>query len=240
MHGCSPDRCGAAPRSCRVCRAQAVRSRCGREHPRPMIYDISPPVSPEIKVFPGDTPFSREVLMDMKSGAHLTLSTVRSTVHVGAHTDAPSHFGAAAPTVDRVDLDRYLGPCQVIHVNVGRGTLVTPRIIGDRIDAPRVLIATGTFPDPTQWNEDFAAFAPEAIEHLSDLGVTLVGIDTPSMDPSDSKRLPAHKQCLERDVSILEGLVLHDVPDGHYELIALPLKLVGFDGSPVRAILRTL
>ncbi len=204
-----------------------------------MLYDISPPVSSGTSVFPGDTPFSREVLMDMRDGDHLTLSTIHSTVHIGSHADAPSHFGARAPSVDQVDLERYVGPCQVIRVDVKLGGLVTPEKIGNDIESPRVLVATETFPDHQTWNDDFAALAPEAIDHLHRHGVALVGIDTPSVDPAASKDLPAHKRCLENDVAILEGLVLTDVPAGVYELIALPIKLVGFDASPVRAVLRS-
>ena len=101
-----------------------------------------------------------------------------------------------------------------------------------------VLLATGTFPHPEQFNEDFAALSPELVEALHRQGVRLIGIDTPSVDPFPSKELPAHQAFLRRDMAILEGLVLKDVPEGVYELIALPLKLVGFDASPVRAILR--
>lgn len=204
-----------------------------------MLYDISPPMTPAIGVFPGDTPLTREVLLDMGHGDHLNLSTIRTTVHVGAHTDAPSHCSATAPSMDAVDLERYLGPCRVICARVERGTLITPATIGAFPDSPRVLFRTDTFPDPTHWNADFAAFAPEAIDHLHHRGVILVGIDTPSMDPSTSKSLPAHKRCLKHDITILEGLVLSGVPEGSYELIALPLRLVGFDASPVRAVLRS-
>jgi arylformamidase len=108
------------------------------------------------------------------------------------------------------------------------------------IRAPRVLFATGTYPDPTHFNEDFAGLSAKLIDYLAEKGVTLVGIDTPSVDPYESENLPAHQAALRRDVAILEGLVLENVPAGIYELIALPLRLVGFDGSPVRAILRTL
>lgn len=204
-----------------------------------MIHDISPPLTPDIKVFPGDTPLSREVLLDVGHGDHLTLSTIHTTVHVGAHTDAPSHCGATGPSIDAVDLERYVGPCQVIHARVGRGELITPATIGQRLEAPRMLFHTGTFPAPTRWNADFAAFTPEAIDHLHHHGVVLVGIDTPSMDLSTSKSLPAHKRCLTHDIAILEGLVLDGVSEGFYELIALPLRLVGFDASPVRAVLRS-
>lgn len=89
------------------------------------------------------------------------------------------------------------------------------------------------------FNGDFAALSPELIDWLHQRGVITVGIDTPSVDLFDSKDLPTHKAILRHDMAILEGLVLADVPEGTYELIALPLKLAGFDASPVRAVLRT-
>ena len=81
-----------------------------------MIYDISPPITPGLAVFPGDTPVSREVLLDMQRGDPLTLSTLRATVHLGAHADAPSHYGRDGRTIDQQSLDLYCGPCRVIHV----------------------------------------------------------------------------------------------------------------------------
>ncbi len=204
-----------------------------------MIYDISALITDSIAVFPGDTPPTREVLMDMRKGDALTLSTLRSTVHVGAHADAPSHYGAEAPTIEQVDLQRYVGPCQVVRVATSRGALLTPDAINAEITEPRVLFATGTYPDPSTFNTDFAALSPELIDWLAERDVKLIGVDTPSVDPADSKDLAAHKAFLKNDVYILEGLVLSDVPAGRYELIALPLKLVGFDASPVRAVLRT-
>lgn len=204
-----------------------------------MIYDISPPVDAKLKVWPGDTPLSREVLADMKDGASFTLSTLHATVHLGAHADAPSHYGAGAPSIGERAPELYLGPCRVVRVAVARGGLITPELAGP-VDAPRMLFATGTFPDPARFNEDFAAFSPALIDRLHERGVRLVGIDTPSCDPFASKDLPAHKRLLANDMANLEGLVLDAVPPGRYELIALPLKLMGFDGSPVRAVLRTL
>jgi arylformamidase len=203
-----------------------------------MIYDITPPISERLKVWPGDTPPTRDVLCDLGRGDNITLSTLHATVHLGAHADAPNHYGAGAPAIDRRSLDYYLGPCQVIHVAVGRGSLVKPDMV-PAITQPRVLLATGTFPDPEHFNEDFAALSPELVEALHRQGVVLVGIDTPSVDPFFSKDLPAHQAFLRCDMAILEGLVLAAVPEGVYELIALPLKLVGFDASPVRAVLRS-
>src|SRR5262249_2244140 len=162
----------------------------------------------------------------MKRGDNITLSTLRSTVHLGAHADAPSHYGADAPSIDQRNLEFYLGPCQVVRIAVPRKTRITPDLM-PRVKAPRVLIATGTFPAPEIFNEDFAALSPELVRHLHGQGVRLIGIDTPSVDPFDSKDLPAHQMFLECDMAILEGLVLSNVPEGMYELIALPLPLVG-------------
>jgi arylformamidase len=205
-----------------------------------MIHDISPPVSAELAVWPGDTPPSREVLLDMVRGDGFTLSTLRTTVHVGAHADAPSHFGLDAPPIDQRPLEPYLGPCRVIRVEPCPGTRLGLDVLPDDLGAERVLFATGTYPDPRRFDDDFAALEPALVEELADRGVVLVGLDTPSVDLADSKDLPTHRVCLRRDLAILEGVVLADVPEGVYELIALPLRLVGFDGSPVRAVLRTL
>jgi arylformamidase len=203
------------------------------------LHDITPPITSRLAVWPGDTPPSREVLLDMKGGANLTLSTLRATVHLGAHADAPSHYGLDAPAIDSRPLEPYLGRCEVVRLGVARGACVTPSDVAASPRAERVLFATGTFPDPERFNEDFAALSPELIAWLHARGVRLVGIDTPSVDPFSSKGLPAHRACLERDMAILEGLVLAHVTPGLYELIALPLKLAGFDASPVRAVLRS-
>jgi arylformamidase len=223
-------------------------------------YDITPSITPKLAVWPGDTPASREVLCDIARGDNITLSTLRATVHLGAHADGPNHYGKDAPAIDERSLDYYLGPCQVIRVDVARATRIVLEMLPDEIrqlpavggsdltsraERPihlpsRVLFATGTYPDPQNWNSDFAALSVELIDLLHDRGVITVGIDTPSVDLFESKDLPAHKAILRHNMAILEGLVLEDVPEGTYELIALPLPLAGFDASPVRAILRSM
>jgi arylformamidase len=205
-----------------------------------MIYDISPPISERLAVWPGDTPPRRELLCDLHRGDNITLSTLHATVHLGAHADAPSHYGSDADSIDQRQMEIYVGPCQVMHIAAPRRCRITPAMVTREITAQRVLIATGTYPDPTRFNEDFAFLSPELVEHLHRVGVRLVGIDTPSVDLFESKDLPVHQAFLRFDMAILEGLVLGEVPEGNYELIALPLNLVGFDASPVRAILRTL
>jgi arylformamidase len=213
-----------------------------------VIYDITPAITPHLKTWPGDTPMSREVLLDMKRGDNITLSTLRSTVHIGAHADGPNHYGRDDPGIGERRLEHYLGPCQVIDAPLPRGERVSSEHIKawgglEAVRAQRVLIRTGTFPDPTEFNRDFAGISVELVEALAARGVITIGIDTPSVDLFTSKSLEAHHAILRGDIAILEGLVLRDVPAGQndlYELIALPLKLIGFDASPVRAVLRRL
>jgi arylformamidase len=204
-----------------------------------MLYDISPRLTSTLPVWPGDTPLERRVLARIEDGAVSTVSTLHATVHLGAHADAPSHVGLGAASIDESDLSLYLGECQLVRAAVGARGVVLPSALESAPRAPRVLIATGTFPDPGGFREDFAALSPETIWFLADRGVRLVGIDTPSVDLFASADLPVHRACFETGVAILEGLVLDGVPEGIYELIALPLKLAGFDASPVRAVLRT-
>ncbi|MBK8269718.1 MAG: cyclase family protein [Planctomycetes bacterium] len=214
------------------------------------IYDITPVITPDIGVWPGDTPLAREVLCDMQRGDNITLSTIHTTVHLGAHADGPNHFGKDAPAIHERSLEYYIGPCQVVHVDAIPGTRVSIDLVkagfaSMGIDdtaaiAPRILIATGTFPDHRNWNNDFSGLEPSLVDWLNERGVITIGTDAPSVDPMTSKDLPAHAAFLRNDMAILEGLVLRDVQSGMYELIALPLPLVGFDASPVRAILRKL
>jgi arylformamidase len=204
-----------------------------------MIYDISPPVTPRLAVWPGDVPLSRDVSSDIAEGDAVTLSSFRATAHLGAHADAPGHFAAGGCAIDEQPLDLYMGPCRLIRVKAAPRERVTSQRLPDRIDTPRVLIDTGAVPDPNQFNENFAGLAPDAIDHLHECGVHLVGVDAPSVDLFDDETLAAHQRCARRGIAILEGLYLAHVPEGVYELIALPLRLVGFDASPVRAVLRT-
>lgn len=204
------------------------------------LYDITPLVSPTLRVWPGDTPPSREVLCDMRRGDNITLSTLRATVHLGAHADAPSHYGRDGRTIEQQDLWLYIGPCEVMRVAPARGARLGVADLGGRVPRqPRLLFATGTHPDPNRFDEDFAALAPDLVDWLHGHGVRLVGVDTPSVDLFSDKTLLAHNRFLFHDMAILEGLVLGDVPEGTFELIALPLKLEGFDASPVRAVLRS-
>lgn len=202
------------------------------------LWDISPLVSPQSPVFPGDTPFSGPWMAQIGPGCPVNVSAITMSPHVGAHADAPLHYANGAPSIAQVDLDAYLGPCRVIHA-IGCGPLIEQQHLRHAlVNLPaRVLVRTSTTV-PTVWQDEFSAFAPATLAWLAGLGVKLVGLDTPSVDPASSKTLEAHQVLLKHDLRVLENLVLDDVPEGDYELIALPLKLSGSDASPVRAVLR--
>lgn len=206
----------------------------------PQLWDISPPVGTGSPLFPGDTAYSQAWTAEIGPGCPVNLSAITMSPHIGAHADAPLHYGPNAATIGTVALDPYLGPCRVIHA-IGCGPLVRPEHLAHAANAlpPRVLVRTCRVA-PTAWSPVFSAFSPETIDWLADRGVQLVGIDSQSVDPADSKVLASHQALLKRDLRVLENLVLDDVPAGDYELIALPLKLVQADASPVRAVLRAL
>jgi arylformamidase len=204
------------------------------------IRDISPPIAPNSPLFPGDTAYSQQWTAEIGPGCPVNLSAITMSPHIGAHADAPLHYGPGAATIGEVDLAPYLGVCRVIHA-IDCGPLVRPEHLEHATHElpPRVLVRTCRAA-PTEWSAEFSAFAPETITWLAGLGVTLVGIDSQSVDPSTSKTLDSHHLLLSHDLRVLENLVLDDVPAGDYELIALPLKLTMADASPVRAVLRDL
>ncbi|MEZ4872040.1 MAG: cyclase family protein [Bdellovibrionales bacterium] len=202
------------------------------------VYDISPLISEKTAVFPGDVPFQRNIAMSMESGDHLTLSSINTTVHIGAHTDAPNHYHAEGDAIHEVDLDAYMGLAQVIELDLTPNERITPNHLeGIEVVAPRVLFKTNSFPNPNHWVNDFNSLTPELIEYLAAKKVKLVGIDTPSVDPAEAKELTTHHAIYKNNLRILEGIVLTRVSAGVYVLVALPLPLEGADASPVRAIL---
>lgn len=206
-----------------------------------MLYDLTPRIEPgTTKVWPGDTAPTREMLLRISEGASVDLSTLRASVHLGAHADAPSHYGADGRGIDEQPLELYWGPCEVMRVEGRRSGRISIEDLPRTPSEPRLLLATGTFEGFDVFNEDFAGLEPGLVDHLHACGVRLVGVDTPSVDLLDDATIMAHQRFLAHDMAIVEGLELTDVPDGRYEFVALPLRLVGFDGSPVRAVLRSL
>ncbi|NKF22620.1 arylformamidase [Solimonas marina] len=204
------------------------------------IYDISPTLQASLPMWPGDTTFHGERIWHIDEQCPVNVSRITLSTHSGAHADAPLHYAADGAAADAFDLQRYLGPCRVIDVR-GCGALVQPQHIAHALHElpPRVLLRTYERVPLQRWDHDFSAVDAAAIEQLTGLGVQLIGIDTPSIDPETSKTMDAHLTIHRHAMGILEGLVLDDVPAGDYELIALPLKLAGLDAAPLRAVLRT-
>jgi arylformamidase len=207
------------------------------------IWDISEPIEPASATFPGDSPFSQEWVARMEKGASCNVSTIRMSVHVGTHTDAPLHFDLAGADIANVPLTKYIGRCRVVDVR-GEGSpslipasALTPAMLRG---AERILFRTRQDHDHRRWDPAFTAVGADAARALVAAGIQLVGIDTPSMDHADSKDLGGHHVLHDGGIAILENLDLRAVPAGDYELIALPLRIVNGDSSPVRAILREL
>mgnify|MGYP001179134524 CR=1 FL=1 len=204
------------------------------------LIDISQRVSSRAGVFPGDTPFSLRKVAALADGASCDVGTITTTLHVGTHADAPSHFALGAAAIDAVPLERYFGPCRVVE-RIGDAPLGVDDVRAwNPLRGMRYLVRTRREVDPDVFPDVFAHFAPDAARLLADAGVALVGIDTPSVDHRDSKTLDAHKAFLAGGVAILENLDLGAARPGPYELMAFPLRLADADASPVRAVLRTL
>lgn len=204
------------------------------------LYDITPPIRPGIPVWPGDTEYGAELTWAIARGDSVNVSAMTSTPHLGAHADAPFHVAEDGATVAELPLEPFLGPCRVVEVPPE--PLILPEHLPgvDLGDPPRLLLKTGSVGDRSRFPERFSALSPELARAMGEAGALLVGLDTPSVDPFDSKDLAAHHALVAGGVVNLEGLLLADVPPGVYELIALPLRLEGLDASPVRAVLRTL
>ena len=203
------------------------------------IIDISQPVDASIGVWPGDTPFSAEFTWKMADGDACNVSRVVTSPHNGTHADAPVHFVPGAAGIGDVPLDAYLGACWVLD-GPRSGQVEPVHFDGvDLVAYPRLLIRTRD-DDSTRFPASFVSLSAPAARALCDRGVRLVGLDTPSMDPVDSKSMHAHHVLLPGAIAILENLVLSHVEPGPYELIALPLRWLGLDASPVRAVLREL
>lgn len=204
------------------------------------IWDISPALQSGIPVWPGDTSYASETTWEIAAGCPVKVSKFTMSTHTGAHTDAPSHYDPQGKAIDAVSLDAYIGPCRVLHC-IG-ATLVLPEHLSGKLQgAPtRVLLRTYQRAPQQAWDQQFPCIAASTINLLAQHGVKLIGIDSPSLDPQDSKTLDSHMAVKAHRMAILEGIILDDVAEGDYELIALPLKLAGLDASPVRAILRSL
>lgn len=205
------------------------------------LWNISPAVDERSPVFPGDTAYRQQWAARIGPGCPVNVSAITLSPHVGAHADAPLHYDPQGQAIGAVDLAPYLGPCRVVHA-IGCGPLVQPWHVEPALGGlpERVLIRTCPRFPHDRFDPQLTALHPNTVRLLARHGVRLVGIDSASVDPADSKTLDSHQVLRQLQLRVLENLCLDDVPEGDYELIALPLKLATADASPVRAVLREL
>src|SRR3954452_4568869 len=187
-------------------RGEGVRFAMMREARRaPMLYDLSPTIRPETPVWPGDTPFQCQLSWSIAEGASVNLSAFTTTPHLGSHADAPFHTEARGDGISDMALERYLGPCRVVRVPPL--PLIEPRHVEgfDLSNPARILFKSESVRDRKSFPERFTALSPELAALLGERGAVLVGMDTPSVDPFDSKTLDAHHALFRAGVAILEG-----------------------------------
>ena len=203
------------------------------------IWDISQTLRPDLPVWPGDTRFGFERTWRMDEGSPVNVGRMTMSTHSGTHVDAPLHYAQGALDAASMEIDPYIGTCLVVDARGVNGAIDIADL--PHIDsADRVLFRTwDSFPHD-EWRSDWLPIAAETVEWLALQGVKLIGTDAPSVDPQESKTMDAHHAVLKHEMRILEGLVLDDVDEGRYELVALPLKVGGGDAGLCRAILREL
>jgi arylformamidase len=204
------------------------------------IIDISRTLRPEIAVWPGDSRFVLERVLQRSRGDSVNLTTLTLSAHTGSHADGPMHFADDSEAIATVDLQPYWGEAQVVSVDKDSGPLFPGDFAGyDLGRAPRLLVRSpASDGDPNRFPKRFVYPSPALADYLGGLGIVLYGSDTPSMDAEDSKTLDGHNALYRNKIAILEWLDLSQAPDGLYELAALPLKIANGDGSPVRAALK--
>lgn len=207
-----------------------------------MIYDITRTVSTRTVVWPGDTPFAFEHVMRVADGAAVNLTTLTLSAHTGTHSDAYYHYTQDGAHPAQMPLDAFIGRARVVTVDKTDDALTPDDFAGvDLRGGERLLIHShvSDLPDD-QWAQEFPYLSVALIDWLHEMGYRLIGLDSPSVDAFDSTDLPCHHALKRLNMVNLETLQLRGVPDGDYELIALPLKLDAVCGSPVRAILKQL
>lgn len=208
------------------------------------IIDISQPVTATTACFPGDTPFSKQVTVSFDQSKVINLTAFTMSPHVGSHADAPVHIKGSLPgddtTAGAMHLDAFIGPALVIDCATTREpltkSLVEPHL-SKHPEIKRVLLRTLDKVDAEAFESDYAYIATDLASYLGECGIKLVGLDTPSVDHIRAKELTTHKILDSYGLVWLENLDLSQVQAGIYQLIALPLKFMELEASPVRAVL---
>ena len=193
-------------------------------------------------VYEGDAPMRFEFLKEMRRGDPLTLSAYSLGAHSGTHVDAPMHFIANGASIDKVPLDRFIGPARVIEIADDVQAITATELEKHQWrGVPRILFRTrssirGWMTSPL-FHRDFAYIAPDAAQLLADANTQLVGIDYLSAEQFGAPAPRAHQILLGKGIPIVEGLLLTNAPGGDYDLIVLPMKVGGHEAAPARAVL---
>ncbi len=206
---------------------------------RARLFDISQRLRPALPVWPGDHAFECRLTAAAGEGSSVTLHRLSMSSQSGTHAECARHVRGDSPALDELALEAFLGPCEVRDVSAA-GELITTTDLLERLPArvERVLLRTFATADWTCWPKGFKAIDPLLIEALASRGCRLIGTDAPSIDPETCKALRSHHAVHRAGMGILEGLRLDHVPEGRFELIALPLPITGIEATPVRAVLR--
>ena len=205
------------------------------------LIDISRPLYTGSPHWPSDTPTKFEFSARMADGAACNVGRISLSVHNGTHMDAPFHYNDRGTPVDQLDPELYVGPARVIDAR-GHATFTEKLFSGmsaaDFAATPRILFRADTWTDLTTFPTTWPLLDRTLPKWLAARGVKLIGLDVPSVDELNNKDMAIHHLMDDANLLIIESLDLQRVEPGIYELIALPLKLRGADGSPVRAVLR--
>ena len=209
----------------------------------PRYLDITRPLTNTLAAWPGDRRFQYDLAGRRVNDLGTNCGGISMSLHNGTHADAFYHYDNSGATIDQLDPAIFIGPCAVIDVR-GRHPIGVASIengigrLGVSLhNFPRLLLKTDFWQNDEVFPEDFPGIDPPVADYLGSLGVVLIGMDVPGVDPFGAPGLPAHMACGQNKLTILESLQLRDVAPGTYELIALPLKIAGADGSPIRAVL---
>jgi arylformamidase len=204
------------------------------------LIDITHPHSNSLAPWPDDTPFQFRLAVTIRGGYSCNVGQLACSIHTGTHMDAPYHYNDTGRTIDQIDPALLIGPARVFDAR-GHDPIAREVFAGlDGRATPRVLVRTNHCDDKTVFPARIPTLAPGVPAWLGAQGVRLIGLDLPSVDQIDSKTLPIHHALDDAGLVIVENLDLRGAAPGVYELIALPLKIAGADGSPIRAVLRTL
>jgi arylformamidase len=204
------------------------------------LIDITHSLSNATAPWPGDTQYHFEYVSRLRDGASCNVGKFLSGIHSGTHMDAPYHYNEQGLTIDQLSLDLLIGPARVF---LAQGCDPITRDIFAGLDAratPRVLVRTNHCDDKTRFPDHIPTLARDVPAWLGEQGVKVIGLDLPSVDKVNDPSMSIHHLLDAANVIILENLDLRAAPPGVYELIALPLKLASAEGSPIRAVLRTL